>query len=175
MLTVLLGGARSGKSALAARMAAAQDAAVVFVATGEAGDEEMAARIERHRAERPATWTTVEAPVDLEGALRSVDPHAFVIVDCLTLWVTNLGEKPDGEVLEAARAAVTVAAGRPGATVAVSNEVGSGVVPLGADVRRWRDLLGSVNACWVAAADRAALVVAGRVLPLADAGGWLDG
>ncbi|MGH9283563.1 MAG: bifunctional adenosylcobinamide kinase/adenosylcobinamide-phosphate guanylyltransferase, partial [Acidimicrobiales bacterium] len=89
-LTVVLGGARSGKSALAVRTAAAQARPVVFVATAEPGDEEMAGRIEAHRGERPPGWCTIEEPVDLAGALRRCPSGAFVIVDCLTLWVSNV-------------------------------------------------------------------------------------
>lgn len=174
-LTLLLGGARSGKSSLAVRLAALSGAPVVFIATAQPGDDEMAERIARHRAERPPQWFTIEAPLDLEGAIRAADPQAFVIVDCLTLWVTNLNELPPEEVLERASVAAMAAAPRPGRTVAVSNEVGSGIVPFDPVVRAWRDLLGSVNAIWSAAADRAALVVAGRALPLARAEELLDG
>ncbi|MGH9177815.1 MAG: bifunctional adenosylcobinamide kinase/adenosylcobinamide-phosphate guanylyltransferase [Acidimicrobiales bacterium] len=175
-LTVVLGGARSGKSALAVRTATAQARPVAFIATAEPGDEEMAARIAAHRAERPFGWRTVEAPVDLDGALRDCPPGAFVIVDCLTLWVSNLvGQGRDGGVVaEAVRAAAT-AAGRAGPTVVVSNEVGSGIVPADAGTRRYRDLLGEVNAAFVAAAGRAVLMVAGRALPLSPAEGLVDG
>src|ERR1700748_3009801 len=92
MLTFLLGGARSGKSSLALRLATAAGAPVVFVATGEAGDDEMAQRIARHQAERPAGWTTVEAPRNLLGALEATPADTCVIVDCLSLWVANVFE-----------------------------------------------------------------------------------
>ncbi|MGH9157675.1 MAG: bifunctional adenosylcobinamide kinase/adenosylcobinamide-phosphate guanylyltransferase [Acidimicrobiales bacterium] len=178
-LTLLLGGARSGKSALAVRMAAAvgtTGAPVVVIATAEARDQEMAARIARHRAQRPSGWITVEAPMELGAALDGADPASFVIVDCLTLWVTNLGEHlDDAEVIERAGAAAAVAAARPGPTVVVSNEVGSGIVPFDPAVRAWRDLLGSVNTTWATVADRVALVVAGRVLPLSRAEDMLHG
>jgi adenosylcobinamide kinase/adenosylcobinamide-phosphate guanylyltransferase len=167
-LTLLLGGARSGKSTLAVRRAAAGAAPVVFVATGEARDEEMAERIARHRAARPPTWQTVEAPAGLGDALRLAPEASTVIVDCLSLWVSNLLEKglDDDEVLSAARAAATLAAARPGLTLAVSNEVGMGIVPMHPLGRRYRDLLGRVNAMWAEAADEAVLVVAGRQLGL---------
>jgi adenosylcobinamide kinase/adenosylcobinamide-phosphate guanylyltransferase len=176
MLTVVLGGARSGKSALAVRTAAAQPRPVVFIATGEAGDEEMASRIAAHRAQRPPGWQTVEEPVDLDRALQGCPPDAFVIVDCLTLWVSNLlGRGRHGDVVsEAVRAAAT-GAERAGPTVVVSNEVGSGIVPADPATRRYRDLLGEVNGAFVAAAGRAVLMVAGRALPLAPAEGLLDG
>ena len=158
MITLLIGGARSGKSALALRLAEGE---VVFIATAEPGDAEMAERIERHRAERPATWRTVEEPVDLAGALRDAPPDACVIVDCLTLWVANTMDE------ERARDAAAVAAARPGATIAITNEVGLGIVPANALAREYRDLLGRVNAIWAEAAERVLLVVAGRTLELA--------
>lgn len=168
-LTVVLGGARSGKSALAVQAAAAQDRPVVFVATGQAGDDEMAERIAAHRAERPAGWRTVEEPVHLDHALRDCDPEAFVVVDCLTLWVANVMAAGSDEVLAGAARAAGIAHHRIGPTIVVSNEVGSGIVPADPDVRRYRDLLGRVNAVFATAADRAVLVVAGRVVPLLPA------
>jgi adenosylcobinamide kinase / adenosylcobinamide-phosphate guanylyltransferase len=167
-LTFLVGGARSGKSRLAQAMAARADLPVVVIATAEAGDDEMAARIGRHRAERPPGWTTIEEPIDLDGALRSVDPGAFVVIDCLTLWVSNLmaHDLTDDDVAARGEAAAGLAAAHPGGVVAVSNEVGMGVVPANAMARRYADLLGRVNATWAAAADRPFLVVAGHALPL---------
>ena len=167
-LTFLLGGARSGKSGLAARLAAAGDREVVVIATGEARDEEMAERIRRHRSERPPEWGTVEEPLDLEGALASVPEEACALVDCLTLWVSNLMEQglSDPEIEDRARNTAALAASRGTTTVVVTNEVGSGVIPVSALGRRFADLLGRVNAIWAEAADRALLVVAGRVLLL---------
>ena len=162
-LVVLVGGARSGKSRLAVERALAAGTPVTFIATGEAGDEEMAERIERHRAERPTGWMTVEEPVELARALKAVADGDAAIVDCLSLWVANLG----GNGVEAASAeAVRVAAARDGLTIAVTNEVGLGIVPANALARAYRDELGRVNAQWVAAADEAWLVVAGRKLRL---------
>jgi adenosylcobinamide kinase / adenosylcobinamide-phosphate guanylyltransferase len=169
-LTVLLGGARSGKSALAVRLAAGWDGPVTVVVTAEARDAEMAERIRRHRAERPGGWRTVEAPRELEAALAGAPAAAFVLLDCLTLWVANLMEQGlrDEQVMGLARSAAAVAAARTAPTVAVSNEVGAGIVPADAGSRRYRDLLGQVNAAWAAAADRALLLVAGRAVPLLD-------
>jgi adenosylcobinamide kinase / adenosylcobinamide-phosphate guanylyltransferase len=169
-LTLLLGGARSGKSALAVRAAGAWAGPVEVVVTAEARDAEMAARIERHRAARPAGWRTVEAPLQLEAALRDAAPGALVIVDCLTLWVSNLLElgTDDAALERRAREAAALAASRAAPTLAISNEVGSGIVPSLALARRYRDLLGQVNATWAAAADHALLLVAGRALPLQD-------
>jgi adenosylcobinamide kinase / adenosylcobinamide-phosphate guanylyltransferase len=171
-LTVLLGGARSGKSALAVRRAGALGTPVVFVATAEALDDEMTERVERHRAERPAGWSTIEAPVDLAAALGQVPAEACAVVDCLSLWVANLvllGRDED-ELMELASEAAELAAIRPGSTIAVSNEVGMGVVPEYELGRRYRDALGRVNAIWAKRAAEAFLVVAGRTLALEAAG-----
>ena len=169
-LTLLLGGARSGKSALAERAAARWAGPVTVVATAQARDAEMAERIRRHRGQRPADWRTVEEPFDLETAIAKAATGTYVLVDCLTLWVSNLVEQglTDEQVGRRARAAADVAAGRPGPTVVVSNEVGSGIVPADALSRRYRDLLGQVNAAWAAAANQTLLLVAGRAVPLAD-------
>jgi adenosyl cobinamide kinase/adenosyl cobinamide phosphate guanylyltransferase len=165
-VTLLVGGARSGKSTLAVRMASAQDAPVVVIATGEPRDAEMAERIEQHRRERPAEWETIEEPLSLVEALHAVDPSACVIVDCLTLWVSNLLERNGADIEGAARAAARAAAHRLGPTIAVTNEVGSGVVPADPSTRTYRDALGRVNTTWAAVADRAYLLVAGRAIPL---------
>jgi adenosylcobinamide kinase / adenosylcobinamide-phosphate guanylyltransferase len=174
-LTVLIGGARSGKTRLAVDLAVASGAAVTLIATGEPGDEEMAARIASHRAERPAGWLTVEEPHALEAALVAANVSHTVVVDCLTLWTANaLARDGDpGLVLAAATSAAEAAAQREALTIAVSNEVGLGIVPLEPLSRAYRDLLGSVNRAWVEASADAALVVAGRALVLRDAAGLL--
>jgi len=166
-LTLLLGGARSGKSALAVRMAAAWEGPVCIVATATAGDDETAARIERHRRERPAEWTVFEEPLAVADALRGAG-DAFVVVECLTLWVSNLLQdgRSDAEVEDVARAAAELASSRESPTVVVSNEVGMGVVPSTDLGRMYRDLLGRVNALFAASADRTLLVVAGRAVEL---------
>lgn len=175
-LTVLLGGARSGKSSLAVAMATASGSTVFYVATAEARDDEMAARIDVHRRERPGLWTTIEEPLDLIAALARVPDEAVAIIDCLTLWVSNLLEREvgDDELLQAADEAARVAAGRSGRTVAITNEVGSGIVPVNPLARRYRDVLGMVNARWCAHADAALLVVAGRGLVLSDPTDLMD-
>ena len=167
-LVTLLGGARSGKSRLALELASSAGAEVSFVATAEALDEEMAERIAAHRAERPSGWVTVEEPFDLARALASVEGGATCVVDCLSLWVSNLMLRGDGAtVVEAAAAACAdAAAARAGLTIAVTNEVGLGIVPATPLGRAYRDLLGTVNRIWVEASERAVLVVAGRLLPL---------
>ena len=113
-ITLLVGGARSGKSARALRLASDWDGQVVFVATAEDRDSEMAARIARHRLERPASWRTIEAPLELVRAFDSIPAGAFVILDCLTLWVANALEAgwTDEDVERAAVAVATIAAGR---------------------------------------------------------------
>jgi adenosyl cobinamide kinase/adenosyl cobinamide phosphate guanylyltransferase len=141
---------------------------VTFVATAEPRDDEMAARIAAHRLSRPADWATVEEPLDLVGALSAAGDDATVVVDCLSLWAANAIERgdTDAEVEAHAGSAARAAAARLGLTVAVSNEVGLGIVPESPLGRRYRDLLGRVNALWVDAADEASLVVAGRSLRL---------
>jgi adenosyl cobinamide kinase/adenosyl cobinamide phosphate guanylyltransferase len=170
-LTTLLGGARSGKSQLAVELALAAGAPATVIATGEPGDEEMTERITAHRGERPGSWVTVEEPLALDGALAAADPAHTVIVDCLTLWVANMLERGDDpeSIRDAAAAAAATAGARSALTVAVSNEVGLGIVPATPLGRTYRDLLGSVNRIWVDASADAALVVAGRALPLASA------
>jgi adenosylcobinamide kinase / adenosylcobinamide-phosphate guanylyltransferase len=169
-LVVLLGGARAGKSRLAMKLALEHGGPVTVVATAEPADDEMRARIEAHRAERPGDWATVEEPLELGLALAAADPAHTVVVDCLTLWVANLLERGDAtaDVLAAARLAAAGAAERPGLTIAVSNEVGMGVVPATPLGRAYRDLLGSVNSTWAEAAAEVSIVIAGRVLALAS-------
>jgi adenosyl cobinamide kinase/adenosyl cobinamide phosphate guanylyltransferase len=168
-LVVLLGGARAGKSTLAVELAREWDGPVAYVATAEAGDEEMARRIARHRRERPGEWGTIEEPFALREALGRIEAGTYVIVDCLTLWVANLLARGD-DVLAEADAAADAAAARDAPTVVVTNEVGLGVVPANPLGREYRDLLGAVNAAFVSRADEAAFVVAGRALPLVP--GW---
>jgi adenosyl cobinamide kinase/adenosyl cobinamide phosphate guanylyltransferase len=167
-LTFLLGGARSGKSSLAVDLARQWAGPVSFIATGEAGDEEMAERIRLHRAERPAEWETIEEPLEVEATLERVPQDAAVVIDCISLWVANLlgrGEQED-EIEARGRALAESAAARRSLTVAVSNEVGLGVVPPTELGRQYRDVLGRVNVHWAAAADQAAFVLAGRLLQL---------
>ncbi|HEX6603075.1 MAG TPA: bifunctional adenosylcobinamide kinase/adenosylcobinamide-phosphate guanylyltransferase [Solirubrobacterales bacterium] len=167
-LTLLLGGARSGKSSLALARARALGVPVVFVATAEALDAEMEERVARHRAERDPAWTTVEAPLHPERALAEAPPEACAIFDCLSLWVANLVQRDvsEAEIVQRSWRAAEDAAARPGLTIAVSNEVGMGVVPEFELGRRYRDALGRVNAAWAEHADEALLVVAGRTLEL---------
>ncbi|GAA5160243.1 bifunctional adenosylcobinamide kinase/adenosylcobinamide-phosphate guanylyltransferase [Ornithinimicrobium tianjinense] len=167
-LTFLTGGARSGKSSVAVRRAERAGAPVVFVATGQAGDAEMAERIALHQAERPPHWSTVEAPLDLADAVAGIGPGHAVIVDCLSLWVSNLMGRGDDQAstLDQAHALGRWAAAYPGQVLVVTNEVGSGIVPMHPVSRDYRDRLGRVNATVARYADLAQLVVAGRTLTL---------
>lgn len=167
-LVVLLGGARAGKSALATELATRWPGPVAYIATAEARDEEMSARIARHRAERPGSWTTVEEPIELQPELERLDAQTYVIVDCLTLWVSNLLERGETEqaILAAADVAALACATRAAPVVAVSNEVGLGIVPASPLGRSFRDVLGAVNKAFVARADDAFFVVAGCLLRL---------
>jgi adenosyl cobinamide kinase/adenosyl cobinamide phosphate guanylyltransferase len=163
---LLLGGARSGKSALAARLAHESRRPVTVIATATAGDDEMADRIRRHRSSRPADWKTVEAPIDLLGAIRSSGPGEFLIVDCLTLWVSNL--MGAGSALADFGPLVDPIVSELGGLsgVVVTNEVGMGIVPVNELARQFRDVLGFVNTRFAEGAERAVLLVAGRTLEL---------
>ncbi|HJR96293.1 MAG TPA: bifunctional adenosylcobinamide kinase/adenosylcobinamide-phosphate guanylyltransferase [Actinomycetota bacterium] len=172
-VTLLTGPVSSGKSRLAASLAAMWEGRVELVVTAEAGDEEMRERIERHRAERPEAWVVHEEPLDLGSAIAAFSDDAFAIVDCLTLWTSNrLGAGDDGAIVVGlAREAAELAASRMAPTVVVTNEVGWGIVPVNDLARAYRDVLGGVNAEFASRADRAWLVVAGRAvaLPAIDA------
>ncbi len=170
MLTFLLGGARSGKSTLAVQMAQRQTLPVTYVATAEPFDDDLRERVERHRAERPSGWTTVECPLELADAVRGVPDDRFLIVDCLTVWLGNLfvhAVEPEqiaarGHDLDAALRA------RSGPTVVVSNEVGMGVHPDSALGRVYRDELGRLHQLVAATAHTTLLLVAGKALRLDD-------
>ena len=164
--TLLLGGARSGKSSLACRLAAESGLPVTCIVTATPDDAEMTERIERHRRDRPAGWSTVEEPRDLLGAIASVEGDRFLVVDCLTLWVSNLlgtSMPPDGIVELSAAVAGELSRRR---AAVVSNEVGLGIVPANDLARTFRDVLGMVNARFAERAGRSLLLVAGRALEL---------
>jgi adenosylcobinamide kinase/adenosylcobinamide-phosphate guanylyltransferase len=165
-VTLVLGGARSGKSAHAERLMAKHDGAPVYIATAEPGDDEMAERIAAHRARRGEGWRTVEAPIELAAAVRAeaIAGNA-VLVDCLTIWLSNL--------LFAARDVDADMAGlmaaldeAEGPVVLVSNEVGLGIVPENALARAFRDHAGRLNQMVAQAADTVVLVVAGLPMTL---------
>jgi adenosylcobinamide kinase / adenosylcobinamide-phosphate guanylyltransferase len=168
--TLVLGGARSGKSRFALGVHSAH-ARVTFVATAIAGDEDMLERIERHRAERPAHWRTVEEPCELVARVREASAGGeAVLVDCLTVWVANLMLRgdPDEHVLKQADELAALLALRPADVTLVSNEVGLGVHPATEDGRHFRDLLGVVNQRVAAAVERVVLMVAGLPVTVKD-------
>jgi adenosylcobinamide kinase / adenosylcobinamide-phosphate guanylyltransferase len=165
-LTLVLGGARSGKSRYAESLVAATPPPWIYVATAQAQDTEMAGRIARHRARRSAGWRTIEAPHDLAAAIDAA-PAGAILVDCLTLWLTNrmlAKSSSDGDIDADTCGLEAALARRGGPAVLVSNEVGSGIVPDNVLARRFRDLQGRLNQRLAADADRVVLVVAG--LPL---------
>lgn len=164
-LTLVLGGARSGKSAYAESLFEGVTAPV-YLATGSAGDEEMSERIAHHRAQRGARWITIEEPLDLAGALiRESRADRPILVDCLTLWLGNLmGHQRD---VETAFAELTAALPElPGPVVMVSNEVGWGIVPDNALARGFRDHAGRLHQRVGALSDSVMLVAAGLTLKL---------
>jgi adenosylcobinamide kinase/adenosylcobinamide-phosphate guanylyltransferase len=162
----VLGGARSGKSRFAID-SQRDNGSVTFLATAQAHDADMAARIARHRAERPGHWRTVEEPYDLVPRLRACGRDAdAVVVDCLTLWISNLMLRGDADewIVKQGEDLAAVLSLREADLTLVSNEVGEGVHPPTAEGRRFRDLLGTVNQRVAAAADRVVLMVAGVAL-----------
>lgn len=166
----ILGGARSGKSRFAVSGLAAR-ARVTYIATAQAGDADMAARIARHQAERSPHWGTVEAPYDLVPQLgRALATADTVVVDCLTVWVANLMLRGDADetILKDADAVAELAAAPRVELRLVSNEAGLGVHPPTADGLRFRDLLGLVNQRVAAASSRVVLMVAGLSHMLKD-------
>ncbi|MHB1054189.1 MAG: bifunctional adenosylcobinamide kinase/adenosylcobinamide-phosphate guanylyltransferase [Thiobacillus sp.] len=167
MLTLILGGARSGKSRLALKRAQATGKPVSFIATAQAHDAEMAERIARHQAERPVHWITLEAPLDLAGAIRAA-PSGMVVVDCLTLWLTNWLCHPEPEGWPTARAALlaVLSERRMDDLILVSNETGLGIIPLGELTRRFVDEAGWLNQDLAQLADEVILVAAGLPLTL---------
>ncbi len=162
MRTLILGGARSGKSALAERLAARHDA-VLYIATAAAGDDEMAQRILHHRERRPAHWELCETPLLLAATLqREAHASRCVLVDCLTLWLSNLLCSSDETLFARERAALlTVIDELPGEIIFVSNEVGQGVVPLGELTRRFVDEAGRLHQDLAARCERVVFTTAG--------------
>lgn len=159
-LTLVLGGARSGKSRYAESVVMTSRPPWLYVATGEPFDDEMAARIAEHRGRRGRDWQTVEAPLDLAGAISAAPASGTILVDCLTLWLSNLLIKQCDIDSETERLETTIKA-RNAPVVLVSNEVGFGIVPGNAQARQFRDLQGRLNQRMAARADRVVLVVAG--------------
>lgn len=162
---LIIGGARSGKSTLAERRATDSGLEVIYVATATAGDDEMIDRIAHHRQRRPPQWRTVEEPLHLAAVLRAeAATGRCVLVDCITLWLTNLllgpGFEPERSLFLEALPAL------PGRVILVSNEVGWGVVPMNELGRRFADEQGRINQAIAAACSGVTLVVAGQALEL---------
>ena len=173
-ITLVLGGARSGKSAYAEQLAQELMQPVVYIATATAGDAEMAARIAHHRARRPAAWRTVEAPIDLAGALQlHAAAGTCVLVDCLTLWLSNLlfdggmhypengPINPGPQFVQRRDALLDTLPQLPGTIILVSNEIGFGVTPMGAVSRFFVDEAGRLHQRIAALAQQVRLIVAG--------------
>jgi adenosylcobinamide kinase/adenosylcobinamide-phosphate guanylyltransferase len=162
-ITLVIGGARSGKSRYAETLVSARPPPWVYLATGEARDDEMAARVAAHRARRGADWRLIEVPRNLADAISGVPAGSAVLVDCLTLWLSNL-MLADVDIDAETDRLDDVLARATGPIVLVSNEVGFGIVPDNALARRFRDAQGRLNQRVAARADRVVLMVAG--LPL---------
>jgi adenosylcobinamide kinase/adenosylcobinamide-phosphate guanylyltransferase len=170
----ITGGARSGKSSFAEQMAAGHGARLCYLATARALDDEMGRRIRTHRQRRGAGWQTLEEPLHLAQALKTSDGRFTVIlVDCLTLWLSNLllldevpGEETEARVMAEVQRLATVLRGMTSPVIIVSNEVGMGIVPENRLARIFRDLAGQANQIIAAAADEAWLVASGIPLRL---------
>lgn len=171
-VTLVLGGVRSGKSRYAQQLAATATR-VLYIATAEARDDEMMAKIQHHQSDRPQSWTTLEEPVELARAIRSAPSGTeFILIDCLTLFAANLlerfGERTTADHIEVNSLCDSLAL--PIASIVlVSNEVGSGVVPAYALGRRFRDLAGEINQRIAAVADNVIFMIAGLPLTLKGA------
>ena len=163
---LILGGARSGKSRYAQTLAEAFDGDLIFIATGEAFDDEMAERIAHHRADRGPRWDTIEAPLALGEAIRShAAPGKLLLIDCLTLWVSNLMHA-ERDIVAATDELIAAMGDARGPVILVANEVGLGIVPDNALARRFRDEAGRVNQAVAAAANEVSFIAAGLPLRL---------
>jgi adenosylcobinamide kinase/adenosylcobinamide-phosphate guanylyltransferase len=173
-VTLILGGARSGKSRYAQKLAS-EIKRVTFIATARPSDSEMRRKIAQHRSERPASWETIEAPTDLANAIESRSTKAnVIIIDCLTLYLDNVMRAKRGAVIEIERRlhqVCEVIRTSKSSVIVVSNEVGCGVVPAFRSGRRYRDLLGQLNQQIAEMADRVILMVAGMPLTVKDTAG----
>jgi adenosylcobinamide kinase / adenosylcobinamide-phosphate guanylyltransferase len=161
-LALIIGGAKSGKSRWAQHLAEALPGPLLYVATGEAQDEEMQARITRHQAERGPEWETREEPLDLALALREIDGrYGVILVDCLTMWLSNLLTRREAELAGARLQLAEVLPTMTTPVILVSNEVGWGIVPDNPLARRFRDEAGGLHQEMAGLADLAVLVVSG--------------
>ena len=164
-LSLILGGASSGKSAFAERLVAASGRPMTYIATARALDDEMRVKIVTHQARRGPGWTTVEAPLDLTGPLADVAPGGVVLVDCATLWLTNHLMDDSDLATEETRLLKSLAA-CPAPVVVVTNEVGTGIVPDNALARHFRNAQGRLNQGLAARAALVVMVTAGLPMVL---------
>jgi adenosylcobinamide kinase/adenosylcobinamide-phosphate guanylyltransferase len=167
-LVFIVGGARSGKSAFALGRASNCQGPKVYIATAQALDSEMSARIDAHRLERGEGWETIEEPLDVAAAIAGLGAGSAIVIDCLTLWLSNLihSGMDDGKIKEAVDALATACALSPSVVIAVSNEVGLGLVPENPLARRFRDLSGWMNQKMALRSAEAWLVASGIPLKL---------
>lgn len=172
MRTLVLGGARSGKSRYAEQLAQTSGKEVVYIATATAQDAEMQARIQYHQTSRPAHWLTVEEPLQLAQCLaQSANPHRVILVDCLTLWLTNLLCHADNHLLAQETSALLAwLTTSTSDVILVSNEVGLGIVPLGELTRRYVDEAGRLHQQLALQADQVVFMTAGLPLTLKSSG-----
>jgi adenosylcobinamide kinase/adenosylcobinamide-phosphate guanylyltransferase len=169
MKALILGGARSGKSAFAQQRAMASGLQVCYLATAEAGDAEMVERIARHRADRPVEWGLVEEPLALAAALRThAATNRCLLVDCLTLWLSNLLAAGDDRLTVEIDALLDTLPTLPGHILLVSNEVGQGIVPANPLARRFRDEAGRLHQKIANRCERVLFIIAGLPLILKD-------
>lgn len=163
MLELVLGGARSGKSAYAEQRASSTGLEVVYIATAQAGDDEMAHRIAQHQSQRPASWDTIEAPLELASCLSAAaSKDRCLLVDCLTLWLSNCLLHTDLDCWSQQRQQLfDILPGLPGTIIMVSNEVGHGIVPMGEINRRFVDEAGWLHQSMVKISDQVTFVTAG--------------
>jgi len=159
-IILVTGGARSGKSALAERLAQSRGNKVIYIATSEPFDDEMQSRIDRHRARRDAGWRTVDAPLELPDMLVQTDGDAPRLVDCLTMWLNNLIYH-NRDVADEVDRLIEVISEQQADLVMVTNEIGSGLVPQTAEARKFRDLAGELNQMVAQAASQVYLSVSG--------------
>lgn len=170
-IILITGGSRSGKSRHAQALCEALPGKRLFLATAAALDDEMGRRIKRHQEERrQGGWHTVEEHLDIESVVRGAEPGTTILVDCLTLWVSNLlrrePELTEDDIEQYGRELLLTARQRPGTVVLVTNEVGMGIVPENQLARRFRDLTGRLNQTIAMAADQVVLVTCGISLPI---------
>lgn len=167
-LILYLGGAKSGKTRLALAKAETYPSPRIYLATAQSLDAEMAERIKNHQAERGPDWRTLETPFEPDLAIAGLSGDSVVLLDCMTLWLSNLlGQNEDCQAaLNRVQRLIQAIDSYAGTVIVVSNEVGGGIVPMNALARKFRDLAGSANQHLAARADRVVMAIAGLELVL---------